>query len=88
MFLEVNESTKTVKKKFISPPVSACIKCKGSLTMHNLPSRAVLFSLDGPIHVSKVTLGAVAARFVLGHATTATNKAPTFIQLTPVTKLY
>ena len=57
-FLHVDESNIDMEtsNKFISPPVGTCIKCDKILSMHNNPSTATLFTLDGPILCSKVTL--------------------------------
>ena len=41
---------------FLSPPVQCCMTCERNLTMHNPPSRARLYSLEGPLLVSKITL--------------------------------
>ena len=42
--------------KFLSPPVSNCLCCGRQLTMHNDPSKANLFALEGPIPCSKISL--------------------------------
>ena len=60
-FLSVNDGQMNLRKNksasdmFISPPVASC-KCDKALTMHNNPSAAMLFTLEGPMHCSKVTL--------------------------------
>jgi hypothetical protein len=55
-FLSVQDLTTHIEDKYISPPLSSCTKCDKTLTMHNLPSKATLFTLDGPILCAKVTL--------------------------------
>ena len=42
--------------KFLAPPVSSCLSCEGNLSMHNRPSKAKVFTLEGPIPASKITL--------------------------------
>ncbi len=42
--------------KFLTPPVSNCLQCDTQLTMHNNPSKATLFTRDGPIPCSKISL--------------------------------
>ena len=41
---------------FLSPPVSACLRCESDITMHNPPSKAKVFTLEGPIPATKITL--------------------------------
>ena len=40
--------------KFLSPPVSRCLCCDGNITMHNPPSKAKVFTLQGPIPATKI----------------------------------
>ena len=42
--------------KYLTPPVSVCTRCDKRLSMRNNPSRAVLFTLNGPVPCSKFTL--------------------------------
>ena len=42
--------------KFLTPPVSSCIRCDRQLTMHNNPTKANMFTLEGPIPCSKISL--------------------------------
>ena len=42
--------------KFIAPPVETCLKCENALSMHNLPSKAVVYGATGPLPASKITL--------------------------------
>lgn len=42
--------------KFLSPPTKSCLNCGEGITMHNPPSKAKLFTLQGPIPASKITL--------------------------------
>jgi hypothetical protein len=35
--------------KFLTPPVSMCILCENNLTIRNNPSKAKLFTLEGPV---------------------------------------
>ncbi len=42
--------------KFLTPPVATCFQCQKDLTLRNNPSKAKLFTLDGPIPCTKITL--------------------------------
>jgi len=42
--------------KFLSPPTKSCLNCGEGITMHNPRSKAKLFTLQGPIPASKITL--------------------------------
>jgi hypothetical protein len=42
--------------KFLTPPVSMCILCENNLTIRNNPSKANLFTLEGPVPCTKITL--------------------------------
>lgn len=42
--------------KFIAPPVESCLKCDESLSMHNRPSKAIVYGSAGPLPASKITL--------------------------------
>lgn len=42
--------------KCLSPPLKSCLNCGEGITMHNPPSKAKLFTLEGPIPASKITL--------------------------------
>ncbi|CAB3985930.1 Hypothetical predicted protein [Paramuricea clavata] len=42
--------------KFLTPPVSICSSCEKNLTVRNNPSKAKLFTLEGPIPCTKITL--------------------------------
>ena len=42
--------------KFLTPPVSLCMQCDRKLTIRNNPCKVALFTLNGPIPCSKVTL--------------------------------
>ena len=55
-FLSVQDLTNHIGNEYISLPLSLCTKCDKTLTMHNLRSKATLFTLDGPILCAKVTL--------------------------------
>ena len=56
-FLSINDSSAHRQcQTFLSPPVSACMQCDKKLSMHNNPSTATLFTLDGPVLCSKVSL--------------------------------
>ena len=41
---------------FLSPPVSTCLRCERDITMHNPPSKAKVFTLEGPIPATKIIL--------------------------------
>ena len=41
---------------FLSPPVSTCLHCERDISMHNPPSKAKVFTHEGPIPVTKITL--------------------------------
>lgn len=42
--------------KFVVPPVDSCVSCGKLLTMHNMPTKAVVYGISGPEPASKVTL--------------------------------
>ena len=42
--------------KFLTPPVSNCLQCDKSLSMHNDLSRANLLTHEGPIMCAKISL--------------------------------
>ena len=42
--------------RFIAPPVESCLKCDGSLAMHNQPSKVIVYGSTGPLPASKITL--------------------------------
>ena len=42
--------------KFLTPPVSMCILCENNLTIRNNQSKAKLFTLEGPVPCTKITL--------------------------------
>ena len=46
----------TYFNSFLTPPVMNCLDCEKLLTMHNKPSKATLFTLEGPVPCTKVTL--------------------------------
>jgi hypothetical protein len=52
--------------KFLTPPVSLCLLCEKGLTIRNNPSKAKLFTLDGPVPCTKVTLECRACSQVYG----------------------
>ena len=52
--------------KFIAPPVARCFQCEKDLTIRNNPSKAKLFTLDGPIPCTKVTLECRCCSYVYG----------------------
>ncbi|CAB4034143.1 Hypothetical predicted protein, partial [Paramuricea clavata] len=54
--LELTKSENMSFIKFLTPPVSACLRCGKSLTMRNYPAKVKLFSVNGPIPCSKITL--------------------------------
>jgi hypothetical protein len=56
-FLSLNDSTAQRRcQTFLSPPLSECLRCEKKLAMHNNPSTATRFTLDGPVVCSKITL--------------------------------
>ena len=52
--------------KFITPPVARCFQCEKDLTIRNNPSQAKVFTLDGPIPCTKVTLECRCCSYVYG----------------------
>lgn len=42
--------------KFLTPPVRTCLRCQKFLTMRNYPANVKLFTTEGPIPCSKITL--------------------------------
>ena len=53
---EISERSEYHLTKFLAPPVSTCLSCGGNITMHNWPTRARLFSLEGPVPASNIAL--------------------------------
>ena len=49
-------SEELVFNKFVTPPVSQCLQCDKKLSVRGNPSKAILFTLDGPVPCTKVTL--------------------------------
>ena len=43
-------------KFFLTPPVSQCLQCDKKLSVRGNPSKAILFTLDGPVPCTKVML--------------------------------
>ena len=52
--------------KFITPPLARCFQCEKDLTVRNNPSRAKVFTLDGPIPCTKITLECRSCSYVYG----------------------
>ena len=52
--------------KFIAPPVARCFQCEKHLTVRNNPSKAKVFTLDGPTPCTKVTLECRCCSYVYG----------------------
>ena len=42
--------------RFLAPPISSCLKCGTCLKVHNAPTKAMVFSVSGPLPSTKVTL--------------------------------
>lgn len=55
-FWTLTEKEHTPFNKFLTPPVRTCRRCQGLLTMRNYPAKVKLFTTDGPIPCSKITL--------------------------------
>lgn len=53
---KLTESEELVFNKFFTPPVSQCLQCDKKLSVRGNPSKAILFTLDGPVPCTKVTL--------------------------------
>jgi len=53
---ELFDLTNTTFNRFLSPPVSTCFMCGSTLKMHNSPTKAIVYSLEGPLPSTKVTL--------------------------------
>lgn len=53
---ELTKTEEVIYNKFLSPPVSICILCDKALTIRNNPSKAKLFTLNGPVPCTKITL--------------------------------
>ena len=52
----LTQSERVNFNKFLTPPISNCLRCNKQLSMHNDPSKATLFTSEGPIPCSKVSL--------------------------------
>ena len=52
--------------KFIAPPVETCLNCDNALSMHNLPSKAVIYGAKGPLPASKITLQCRRCQIIYG----------------------
>ena len=53
---EISERSEYHLTKVLAPPVSTCLSCEGNISMHNWPTRARLFSLEGPVPASNIAL--------------------------------
>ena len=53
---ELTKTEEVIYNKFLSPPVSICSLCDKALTIRNNPSKAKLFTLNGPVPCTKITL--------------------------------
>ena len=53
---ELTKTEEIIYNKFLSPPVSLCNLCGKTLTIRNNPSKAKLFTLEGPVPCTKITL--------------------------------
>ena len=42
--------------RFLTPPLKMCLRCERSLTMKNYPAKVKVFTTDGPLPCSKITL--------------------------------
>jgi hypothetical protein len=46
----------TYFNRFLTPPVTTCLDCEKLLTTHNKPSKATLFTREGPVPCTKIIL--------------------------------
>lgn len=53
---KMSEVGKYCFTKFLAPLVTRCLRCDGNITMHNPPSKAKVFTLQGPIPATKIML--------------------------------
>ncbi len=42
--------------RFLTSPLKMCLRCERSLTMKNYPAKVKVFTMDGPLPCSKITL--------------------------------
>ena len=63
---ELTKTEEVVYNKFLSPPVSICILCDKALTIRNNPSKAKLFTLNGPVPCTKIMLECRGSAHVYG----------------------
>ena len=42
--------------RFLTPPIRTCLRCQKLLTMQNYPAKVKIFTTDGPIPCSKISL--------------------------------
>lgn len=54
--IKVFDLSKTNHNTFLAPPVTSCLSCGKNLQMHNPPSKAIVFGINGPLPSTKVTL--------------------------------
>ena len=73
---ELTKTEEIIYNKYLSPPVSICILCDKALTIRNNPSKAKLFTLDGPVPCTKITLECRGCAHVYG-VCNYTNKSGT-----------
>ena len=62
----LSEDGKYRYTKFLSPPLQSCMNCGGYINMHNPPTTAKVFTLQGPIPASKITLECRACDMTFG----------------------
>lgn len=55
-FWDLTKSENVNFNKFLMPPVKTCLRCSKSLAMRNYPAKVKLFTTEGPLPCSKITL--------------------------------
>ena len=63
---ELTKSEEIIYNRFLSPLVSICILRNKAFTIRNNPSKAKLFTLDGPVPCTKITLDCRGCAHVYG----------------------
>ena len=53
---QLTETEEFNYNKFLTPPFSSCTQCERKLTIRNNPSKAKLYTLNGPVPCTKITL--------------------------------
>ena len=63
-----SEVTNIPFQDILCPPVESCVKCRGTLSLHNKPANVTIFKLSGPVRGIKISLKCSACGIVYKYA--------------------